>query len=170
MSSLLLPILIRKSGNASEPTLFGNRDRFRAVDFPLQSSYSLNPQHGNPAGPAVPAFDSACQAAGVQMKLAILIALGVLILGGPRDAAALGQERYVLEKSAAGAFPLVQSGKAAGIFVDSADWPGVARAAADLQQDIHRVTGIDAAIVKDLQSPPANLIIVGTIGKSPLID
>jgi hypothetical protein len=85
-------------------------------------------------------------------------------------AAAIGQTRYILDRPAAGAFPIVRSGTAAPIYVDSADWPGIARAAADLEADIQRVTGVNTAIVRDAKSSSGNLIIVGTIGKSALVD
>ena len=49
------------------------------------------------------------------------------------------------------------------------DWQGVVRAASDLGQDIGRVTGTAAQVVK-ADTPRQGSIIVGTIGKSPLID
>ncbi|MGE7204281.1 glycosyl hydrolase 115 family protein [Sphingomonas sp. NPDC019816] len=56
------------------------------------------------------------------------------------------------------------------VFVDAADWPGVRRAAKDLAEDIGRVTGTPAALVSDAATLPRQVIIVGTIGRSPLID
>ena len=79
---------------------------------------------------------------------------------------AIGQTPYVLDHPAAGAFPIKQ----ASIYVDSADWPGVARAATDLQADIERVTGQKPAIVHDAGAPGAHAIVIGTIGKSALVD
>ena len=49
------------------------------------------------------------------------------------------------------------------------DWPGVRRAAADLGDDIRKVTGTAARVVTSDEAAQAS-IIVGTIGKSPLID
>jgi len=82
-------------------------------------------------------------------------------------ALALGQQPYILTNPAPDAFPIVEAKSAASISVDPADWPGVARAAADLQADIARVTGIAPAMV---HAASRNSIIVGTIGKSALID
>jgi hypothetical protein len=59
---------------------------------------------------------------------------------------------------------------AAGIYVDASDHAGVVRAIADLQADITRVTSCNPAIGHDEQHLGANAIIVGTIGKSQLID
>ena len=95
----------------------------------------------------------------------------VLLLLLASRAGAIGQTRYVLDRpSAAGAFPIVEARTAASIYVDSADWPGVARAAADLQADIERVTGIKPAIVHDAASLGAHAIVIGTIGRSALVD
>ena len=98
-----------------------------------------------------------------------LFALCLLLLA-PVAAEAIGQSRYVLGTGAAGSFPIVQRQSAAAIYVDSSDWPGVTRAAADLQSDIARVTGVTAKTVHDAGALPANTIVIGTIGKSPLID
>jgi hypothetical protein len=91
------------------------------------------------------------------MRSAILL----FLCAGP--ASAIGQVPYILTKAAPGAFPIVEGKTAASIQVDAADWPGVARAARDLQADIARVTGVTALT-------SANVIIVGTIGKSALVD
>ena len=84
------------------------------------------------------------------------------------NAFAIGQQRYILDRPAPGAFPIVQSKAAAPIYVDTGDWPGVARAASDLQSDIERVTAVKPALVHN--APEARAIVVGTIGRSPVID
>jgi hypothetical protein len=80
---------------------------------------------------------------------------------------AIGQSKYIATTPAPGALPIVQSKTASSIYVDSADWPGVVRAAGDLQADVERVTGLKPAMVHDEKGAP---ILVGTIGKSALID
>ena len=77
--------------------------------------------------------------------------------------------QYVQYESAPGAFRLAAGGAAASILVSGEDWQGVVRAAGDLGQDIGRVTGTAAQVVK-ADAPRRGSIIVGTIGKSPLID
>jgi hypothetical protein len=44
-----------------------------------------------------------------------------------------------------GAFALAQGKTVANVYVDSSDWPGVIRAAGDLEGDIARVTGAAAS-------------------------
>jgi hypothetical protein len=66
-------------------------------------------------------------------------------------------------------FPLAHGGAVAPLFVDAADWPGVARAAGDLQADLGRVTGTNPAL--STRAPRgAGVVLIGTIGRSPLID
>ncbi|KAH6674811.1 hypothetical protein B0J14DRAFT_509929, partial [Halenospora varia] len=67
-----------------------------------------------------------------------------------------------------GALQLAGSSTPATILVSSDDWPGVSRAATDLSGDFGRVTGKNLTIAASAASGPA--IIVGTIGKSKLID
>ncbi len=83
---------------------------------------------------------------------------------------AVGQPAYVTNSADGDSFPVVREGKAAPILVDPADWPGVVRAAGDLQQDIARVTGVKPEIMTGTEAPSGNLIIIGTIGKSRVID
>ncbi|WP_240663094.1 glycosyl hydrolase 115 family protein [Sphingomonas sp. UV9] len=56
------------------------------------------------------------------------------------------------------------------VFVEPDDLPGVRRAAGDLAADIGRVTGTAAQVVGDRARLPARMILVGSIGHSPLID
>src|SRR6267378_3421548 len=82
---------------------------------------------------------------------------------------ALGQTRYVEFTSSPGAIRLGGDGVAAPIIVDSQDYPGVLRAAHDLQTDIERVTKIRPAVITDEPVPSGDVIIVGTLGKNRLI-
>ena len=66
-------------------------------------------------------------------------------------------------------FCIAKDGKAATIVVDENDWKGVIRAANDLGDDVRKVTGV-AAPIANSQEQTANCIIVGTIGKSKIID
>ncbi len=72
---------------------------------------------------------------------------------------ALAQEKFCIAKE----------GKSAQIVVDDNDWKGVIRAANDLGDDVRKVTGIASKVVNS-QEATDNSIIVGTIGKSRLID
>ena len=66
-------------------------------------------------------------------------------------------------------FPFVHEEKVASIYVDPDDWKGVIRAANDVADDVLKVTGT-AAKVTVASKPGKGVVIVGTIGKSRLID
>jgi hypothetical protein len=92
----------------------------------------------------------------------------------PRSAAAVGQPSYVDTAERTGYTALVRARVAAPILVDEGDWPGVIRAARDLQADINRVTGITPAFTLTGSALPvlraSTIVIIGTVGRSPLID
>ena len=69
-------------------------------------------------------------------------------------------------------FCIAKDSKTATILVDENDWKGVIRAARDLGDDIRKVTGVAAPVVVESAAVPQQLssIIIGTIGKSRLID
>ena len=83
---------------------------------------------------------------------------------------ALGQVQYVEFNSTENSFPIAEKAAAANLYVDTNDFTGVVHAAGDLQADINRVTGFLPAIKHAKNSPGKNVIIVGTIGKSEIID
>ncbi len=88
----------------------------------------------------------------------------------PMRSMALGEPKYVETKLDPGSFRLANEGNVASICVDDADYPGVARASQDLQADIFRVTGRTAPFCGDGKPHSGDVLIIGTIGKSPTID
>ncbi|MGA2092269.1 MAG: glycosyl hydrolase 115 family protein [Sedimentisphaerales bacterium] len=94
----------------------------------------------------------------------------LLLLTCCGNAFAIGQKKYVDTASSEGAFQLAQKGEVAVLYVDSNDWPGVIRAAGDLAADINRVTDITPKIINSEKDLAKNTVIIGTIGKSPVID
>ena len=66
-------------------------------------------------------------------------------------------------------FCIAKNGKTATIVVDEQDWTGVIRAARDLGDDIRKVSGMPATLLNNKGNDKSS-IIVGTIGKSRLID
>ena len=66
-------------------------------------------------------------------------------------------------------FLIAMNGRVSPIIVDGRDWKGVARAAGDLADDIRKVTGTKAEVVIGKKIETGS-ILVGTIGKSKLID
>jgi len=66
-------------------------------------------------------------------------------------------------------FCIAKDGKTATIVVDENDWKGVIRAAKDLGDDVRKVTGTPSSVVSGFAADKGR-IIVGTIGKSRVID
>lgn len=66
-------------------------------------------------------------------------------------------------------FCIAKGGSTATIVVDKQDWKGVIRAASDLGDDVRKVCGTASPVV-DKISYGKNVIVVGTIGKSSIID
>ncbi|MDD5064498.1 MAG: glycosyl hydrolase 115 family protein [Phycisphaerae bacterium] len=78
--------------------------------------------------------------------------------------------RYVDTVASEGSFQLAKKNELAAIYVDSEDWAGVVRAAGDLRADINRVTGRTPKITNKETTLGKNTVIIGTLGKSKLID
>ena len=83
---------------------------------------------------------------------------------------ALGQAQYVEKAGGPGSFPIVQPGGAAKIYVDTNDFAGVIRAAADLQSDIARVTGLTRPSLTTKMISGKMPSSSAPIGKSRIID
>ncbi|WP_405965101.1 glycosyl hydrolase 115 family protein [Streptomyces sp. NBC_00723] len=67
-------------------------------------------------------------------------------------------------------FDLVRDGVAVDVFVDAADDPAVIRAAGDLRADVERVCGVRPDLRHTLPERSTALVLVGTLGASPVID
>lgn len=93
------------------------------------------------------------------------IAVLALVLAGTARAA-LG-DPSLLGTGATGDFALVRAGAPAPLLVAPNDWPGVRRAAGDLQADIERVTGQKPALGAAVSGAT---VIIGTLGRSEVID
>lgn len=98
-----------------------------------------------------------------------LIAAAAWAFGRPAFGA-LGEEPAVDFAPVAGDFRLADGGELAPLCVDAADWPGVVRAARDLQADIGRVAGTRPRLDTAAPAPASAVVLVGTLGRSPLID
>lgn len=112
-----------------------------------------------------------------------LVTLMGLVAGPP---AAAGAERaasswggsmasagatYVDDHPGPGRFPLVERGKAAPVVVSDGDFPGVVRVAGDLRADIESVTAVSAATTDgSIPETARDVVLLGTLGRSPLID
>lgn len=102
-------------------------------------------------------------------RAAVLFGLALLLAGTPA-ARALGDPAYVRFEPVKNGFALAQNQRVAMLFVDAAEDSGVQRAARDLQADLQRVTGATAAIVSTKKDLQGRVVVIGTPGKSALID
>jgi hypothetical protein len=106
--------------------------------------------------------------AGKPMVISLMI---LLSLFGPCSTAfALGQQQYVETINDGHNFVIAKQKQAATLYVDTNDYAGVVRAVNDLQADIKRVTDCSAAITHQTGNLGETVILIGTLGKSPLID
>jgi hypothetical protein len=101
----------------------------------------------------------------------VQLAVGLLAAAGSARAT-IGQPSCVaFESSSATSFSVVSNSRAAPVWLSSDDWPGVQRAATDFAADIQRVTGVAPALANYTANATGDApIIVGTLGKSSLID
>jgi hypothetical protein len=83
---------------------------------------------------------------------------------------ALGLAPFVETVNTRDSFAIVQDHRAATLWVNSNDFPGVLRAAEDLRKDVARVAGVTPEVIPAAGAPGPNTIIVGTIGKTAIID
>jgi hypothetical protein len=105
------------------------------------------------------------------IKLAKLVATAMFcLLLAAGSCWAIGEERFVEGEFHSGDFVLARASGAAEIYVDASDYPGVTRAANDLCHDIQRVTGAAPRVLHDGSDFGSTVVIVGTLGKSALID
>ena len=104
-------------------------------------------------------------------RITCLAVVGITAIVSARATPSLGlQTEIVSENSDPGSFPLVRDKHAAPLFLDGTDYPGVLRAGGDLQADIERVTRIKPALSTNSGPSGKVALIIGTLGKSPLID
>jgi len=83
---------------------------------------------------------------------------------------AVSKVRYVDFVHSQGSFSFAQKGDVAALFVDSQDHAGVIRAVKDLQADMARVTDHNPMITHEETGLEKNMVFIGTIGKSQIID
>jgi hypothetical protein len=98
------------------------------------------------------------------------VSLGMCMLLMGSGVFGLGQEQYVETNDRPGNFVLVKDKRAARLYVDANDYPGVVRAVGDLQSDIQKVTNCTLEIEHGVEVLGSSVVLVGTLGKSAVID
>jgi len=99
----------------------------------------------------------------------LLVICLVIFLGHGLGRASL-TDPSLLGTGAANEVVLVRAGAAAPILVAADDWPGVQRAARDLQADVERVTGVKPTYSTTAPATESTVVFIGTVGQSVLID
>ena len=108
------------------------------------------------------------------MKLIIAILLVALVgssaMRGADRSDSAATRAFVGEQAVAGYFPLASPTGVADVVVSAADWQVAKIAAGDLAADVERVTGRKPALKQSTEGLSENVVLVGTLGKSPVID
>jgi hypothetical protein len=91
-------------------------------------------------------------------------------LAAPSPADRKAEQKLVSFEPGPGRFALVAGARAAPLVVSAGDAPGVLRAASDLRADIGRVSHVEPDISRDALPAGAELVLIGTLGKSPVLD
>lgn len=99
-------------------------------------------------------------------KYAPFLFLSLVLLA--HTALSLGEDQYVRFKGQG--FPLSINGKSAPLYASPQDYPGVLRVLKLFRTDIGTVTGATPEIVVETSPSEKEIVLVGTLGKSPLID
>ena len=76
---------------------------------------------------------------------------------------------FVTEKKTAGALPLIAAGEVASIYVDPQDHAVVKKAAALLQEDLEKISGIKPSLQNKFSAPGKNIIVIGSLDQSSFI-
>ncbi|MDI9238443.1 glycosyl hydrolase 115 family protein [Lysobacter sp. LF1] len=100
---------------------------------------------------------------------AALAALTLLASAQVHAADDCARPAAVCERAVSGALALIDDGTPLGVLADGHDFPGVVRAARDLQGDLSALSGHDA-VFSTGASTARTAIIVGTLGHSPRVD
>ncbi len=85
-------------------------------------------------------------------------------------ASAIDLDTYISKNKVTNGFTLATSRKPAPLVVSSKDFAGVIRISKHLQKDIENVTGTAPKLFTDSIPKSNEIVIIGTIGKSPIID
>ena len=93
-----------------------------------------------------------------------------VLLACPLRSFAIGQPQYITTTPTAGGLALAHNGTAAALYVDPGDDWGVIHAVQELRSDVRRVTGVEPAVTRDMGSRQGDAVLIGTIGRSRLID
>ena len=104
------------------------------------------------------------------MKLKKKVLPIILLLSFISNVFAINNLEYVSSNKNIGDFNLLENGNIANIVYSENEFPGVIRAIHDLQTDLESVSGIEPLLSTDVKPGTKSAIIIGTLGKSTLVD
>ena len=102
--------------------------------------------------------------------LCLVLFFSMFALSCSRSALAVNDTSYISAQDGSGHFALSASGESAPLCVSSEDYAGVIRALKDLRTDIGRVTNFEPELHVDTVPTSQKVVLVGTLGKNPMID
>ena len=105
----------------------------------------------------------------MKFRLLNLFVLTVTFLTTSASFAQKANENYVTEEISPENFPLISQDIVASLLVSESDFPGVLRVAGHLQSDLEKVSGKKPELITG-ESAKGTVVIIGTLGKSTLID
>src|SRR5262249_23213137 len=103
-------------------------------------------------------------------RRSILLFVPVMALLASTSRAVPPDSNWIHDQYRAGDFKIVEGVQTADVLTSPADYKVVAIAAQSLADDIQRVTGKTSTVRTEPDKTSAYAIIIGTLGKSPLID
>ena len=99
----------------------------------------------------------------------LLLSIFLLVLSSS-NGYAVNPTKYVTSISSSENFALASKGQIASLLISNNDFPGVIKVVGHLQNDINTVTGLTPKLFKDEINSEENVVIIGTLGKSSIID
>ncbi len=105
---------------------------------------------------------------GIVLFFALTLVIG-LFAGCESKAGSKGEDFSLIENDRA-AVIVCEGTNAPHKAEEGEEWPGVARAAYDLQSDVEKITGVKPVVTKQLKGRTDYAVIVGTLTRSDAID
>ncbi|MES2240659.1 MAG: glycosyl hydrolase 115 family protein [Bacteroidota bacterium] len=103
-------------------------------------------------------------------KFAYLLIFLFALVTTSTNGYAINLNKYVTTKASSKNFALAAKGKVTSLLVSSNDFSGVIKVVGHLQKDINTVTNLTPKLFKDKTESSENIVIIGTLGKSSIID
>ncbi|MDP4210179.1 MAG: glycosyl hydrolase 115 family protein [Bacteroidota bacterium] len=100
-------------------------------------------------------------------KLSVII---LLVCSSIPVMASIDTTTYISDQNVPEGFAISVNGQSAPLFANAGDYPGVIRVLGDLKKDIVSVTNSEPKLCIDTLPVSKNIVVVGTLGKSPVID